>query len=159
MGNIVANQALGRAVELYNRVDVGDPSTARLVVVLLASTGLEADSVLKDADTFAVLVSGTTNEATNTGVSRKVLTSAMILAFTVDDVNDRIDLDIDDQTWATVANDGTGGIGALVVCYDPTSAGVTDTAMIPISKHDFVVVPDGSNITAQVSASGFLRAS
>jgi isopropylmalate/homocitrate/citramalate synthase len=70
MANIVLNIALGRAVELYNRVDLNDPAAAVLWVALLASSGIEADSVLKDVDTFSAMVAGTTNESTNTGYAR-----------------------------------------------------------------------------------------
>lgn len=137
--DIVLNVALGRAVELYQRVDLNDPAASVLWVALLATTGLESDAVLKDKVTFSDLVAGTTNESTNTGYARKVLADTNINAFTADTVNDRADLDIDDQTWTSVANDGTGAISALVIGYDATSSAVTTTAMIPITKHGFVV--------------------
>jgi hypothetical protein len=137
--DIVLNIALGRAVELYQRVDLNDPATAVLWVALLATTALEADSVLKDVDTFSAMVAGPTNEATNTGYARKVLSDTDLVAFTPDDTNDRADLDIPDQTWLSVANDGTGAIAALVIGYDATSSAVTTTAMIPVTKHGFVV--------------------
>lgn len=157
--DIVFNIALGRAVELYNRVDLNDPSTAVLWVALLATTGLEADATLKDMDTFSAVVAGATNEATNTNYVRKILTDADLTAFTPDDTNDRADLDVPDLTWGAMAGDGTGAISALVIGYDATTSGVTTTAMVPITKHGFVVSPDGSDLTAQVSAAGFFRAS
>jgi hypothetical protein len=159
MANQVLNIALGRAVELYQRVDLNDPSTAVLWVALIAASGVETDAVLKDVDTFSAFVAGTTNEATNTGYARKVLTDTDLVAFTPDDTNDRADLDVPDQTWTSVAADGTGAISDLVIGYDATTSGVTTTAMIPITMHDFVVTPDGSNITAQIAAAGFFRAS
>lgn len=137
--DIVCNIALGRAVELYQRVDLNDPGTAVLWVALLATTGLEADSVFKDVDTFSAMVAGTTNESTNTNYARKILADADLAAFTPDDTNDRADLDCPDQTWTSVANDGTGAISALVIGYDATTSGVTTTAMVPITKHGFVV--------------------
>jgi hypothetical protein len=139
MANIVLNIALGRAVELYNRVDLNDPAAAVLWVALLAASGIEADSVFKDTDTFSTMVAGTTNESTNTGYARKILTDTDLTAFTPDDTNDRADLDIPDQTWTSVAADGTGAIGDLVIGYDASSSGVTTTLMVPITLHDFVV--------------------
>jgi len=138
---------------------LSDPTNAVLVVLLLAATGIETDAVLKDVDDVAALVAGTTNEATNTGYARKVLSDADVVAFAPDDTNDRVDLDIPDQTWTGVANDGTGAIGDLVVAYDSDSAAGTDANIVPMTQHDFAVTPDGSDVTAQVAAAGFFRAS
>ena len=41
---------------------------------------------------------------------------------------------------------------------DDTTAG-TDANIVPLTMHDFVVTPDGSDITAQIAAAGFYRAS
>ena len=157
MANFVFNAAKGRAVQFYANVDANSPSGAELVVILLASTGLELQGPLEDAATFAEVIDGTTNEATNTGYARKVLVAADLS--TVDDgTSDNIvNLDIPDQTWTGVANDGTGGIGALVIGYDASGAG-TNSGIIPISHHDFAVTPDGSDITAVINASGFFTA-
>ena len=159
MANLVFNISLGRAAELYNRVDTNDPTNSAIIVALLATTGIEADATLKDVDTFTALVAGTTNESTNTGYARKVLTDADIAAFAPDDANDRVDLVIADQTWTGVANDGTGGINDAVIAYDNDTTGGTDANIIPMTLHDFVVTPDGSDITMDVPAAGFFRAS
>lgn len=159
MGNIVFNISLGRVAELYNRVDSNDPANSAIVIALLAASGIEADSVLKDKDDFAAVVSGATNEATNTGYARKVLTDSDIVAFAPDDTNDRVDLDIPDQTWTAVANDGTGAIGDLVTNYDSDTTGGTDANIVPMTLHDFAVTPDGSDVIAQIAATGFFRAS
>ncbi len=159
MADFVFNIAKGRVAELYNRVDTDDPANSALVIVLLATSGLEADATLKDLDTLSALVAGATNEATNTGYARKVLTQADLAAFAADDTNDRVDLDIPDQTWTGVANDGTGAISKLVVCYDNDTTGGTDANIIPLVCLDFAVTPDGSDITAQINAAGFFRAS
>jgi hypothetical protein len=103
------------------------------------------------------LVSGTTNEVTNSGYARKVLTDADIVAFAPDDANDRVDLDIPDQTWTGVA--AGDGWNDLVVAYDNDTTGGTDANLVPQTQHDFVVTPDGSDITAQIAAAGFYRAS
>jgi hypothetical protein len=51
------------------------------------------------------------------------------------------------------------GWSKLVIAYDNDTTGGTDSNLIPLTAHDFVVVPDGSDITAQISATGFYRAS
>jgi hypothetical protein len=157
MADFVFNIAKGRVAELYNRVDSSDPTNAVLVVVVLATTGLESDGTLRDKDTLADVVSGTTNEVTNTNYARKVLSDSDIAAFAADDTNDRVDLDIPDQTWTAVA--AGDGWSKIVICYDSDSTGGADSAIVPLTAHDFVVTPDGSDITAQIASDGFYRAS
>lgn len=159
MANFVFNISKGRVAELYNRVDINDPSASAIIIALLASSGVESDATLIDKDTVTDLVSGATNEATNTGYARKVLTDADIVAFAPDDANDRVDLDIPDQTWTAVANDGTGAISDFVTCYDNDTGAGTDANIVPMTLHDFAVTPDGSDIVAQIAAAGFYRAS
>ena len=157
MANLVFNIALGRVAELYNRVDLNDPANSALIIIILATAGIEADAVLKDVDTVTALVAGTTNEVTNTGYARKTLTDADIVAFAPDDTNERVDLDIPDQTWTgVVAGDGWND---FVVCYDNDTTTGTDANIVPLTLHDFVLTPDGSDITAQIAATGFYRAS
>lgn len=157
MANIVFNIALGRVAELYNRVDTNDPANSALIICVLATAGIETDAVLKDVDTLAAVVAGTTNEVTNTGYARKTLTDADIVAFAPDDTNDRVDLDIPDQTWTAVA--AGDGWNDFLVTYDSDTTAGTDSNIVPLTLHDFVVTPDGSDITAQIAATGFYRAS
>jgi len=156
MANIVFNIALGRVAELYNRVDLSDPAASELVVSVLATAGIESDAVLKDMDTFAAIVAGTTNQVTNAGYAAKVLGDVDIVAFAPDDTNDRVDLDIPDQTWTAVA--AGDGWNDIVISYDPVGSQTTSD-MVPMTLHDFVVTPDGSDITAQIASAGFFRAS
>lgn len=159
MANIVFNIAKGQPVEAYRRVKTADPTNCALIVVLLASSGLVSDATLKDYDNLSVLLAGASNEATNTGYARKVLVAADLAAVPApDDTNDRFDIDIPDQVWATVANDGTGAIGKLLVCYDADTTGGTDANILPLTAHDFVTTPDGNSITAIVNVAGFFRA-
>jgi hypothetical protein len=157
MANQVFNIALGRVAELYNRVDLSDPTNAVLVIAVLATSGIESDAVLKDKDDLAAVVAGTTNEVTNSGYARKILSDTDIAAFAPDDTNDRVDLDIADQTWTAVA--AGDGWNDIVIAYDSDSTGGTDANIVPLTLHDFVVTPDGSDITAQIAATGFFRAS
>lgn len=159
MADFVFNIALGRVVELYRRVDGNDPTNSALIVGLVASSGVESDAVLKDEDTVATVFDGATNEATNTGYARKVLTDSDLSAFSPDDTNNRADVDIADQTWTGVANDGTGAIGDLFTAYDSDTTGGDDTNIVPMTWHDFSLTPDGSDVTAQIASTGFFRAS
>lgn len=156
MANFVANIAKGRAAELLNRVDSNDPTNSAIVVVPLATSGLEAQSVLEDADTLAAVVSGTTNEATGTGWARKTLTDSDVTYASPDDTNNRNDQDLPDLTWTAVA-DAADDVSMLVVCYDSDTTGGADSAIVPLTFHDFVIQPDGSDVTAQIS--GWFRAS
>lgn len=157
MADFVFNIAKGRVVELYNRVDTNDPANSALVLLVLAVSGIETDATLKDKDDVSALLSGTTNEVTNTGYARKVLTDADLVAFAPDDVNDRVDLDIPDQTWTGVqAGDNWSD---LVIAYDSDTTGGTDANIVPLTQQDFAVTPDGTNITAQINSAGFYRAS
>ncbi|MBB4915079.1 hypothetical protein [Streptosporangium saharense] len=155
MADFKFNIALGRVAELYNRVKVQDPSGSALVLVALSATGIESDAVLKDKDTLADVLSGATDEVTNTGYTRKVLAAADLNVLSPDDANDRLDLDIPDQTYTSVAA-GTNW-SKVLVCYKPSGA-ATDAQIVPLTAHDFPITPDGSNIVVQVDANGFYRA-
>jgi hypothetical protein len=155
MANFVYNIAKGRAAELFKRVDDNDPTNAGLTLVAINTT--ETDANLRDLDTLAlVLANGLTAEVTNTNYARIDLSDTDV-AFTVDDTNDRVDLDIADQTWSAIAA-GTAWTD-LLICYNPDITGDVDTNIIPLTQHDFSVTPDGSDITAQIDAAGFYRAS
>lgn len=158
MADLVHNRAKGRFAEWAERVLANDPANAVFVIALLAATGVEADAVLADKDSFTDLVAGTTNEATNTGYARKILDQAGGITVTYDDTNDRVDVDVPDQTWTGVANDGTGGISDLEVGYDSDSTLGTDANILPGTLHDFPITPDGSDVTAQINAAGIFRA-
>jgi hypothetical protein len=157
LADIVFNIGKGRVAEFYNRVDSNDPANSALIVVALKAAGLETDAVLRDYDDLATLLAASNDEATNTGYARKVLTDADISALTPDDTNDRMDLTIANQTWSAVQSGG-GAWGALLICYDGDTTSGTDSSILLLTKHDFAVTPDGSDITAQINAAGFFRA-
>ncbi len=147
MGDIVLNIALGRIAH-YGTLPAASDA---FIVVPLEASGLVADSVMKDYDDLATLLAGATNEQTTMG--RKTITSVTV---TVDDANDRVDVDFADQTWTAATGNG---LGALLVCYDSDTTGGTDSNIVPMTTHDFTVNPDGSDVTAVIAASGFYRAS
>lgn len=159
MADLVCNIAKGRFAELYNRVDSNDPTNSALVVAVFTVTGgvSAQDAAIRDADTLAAVEAVTdVTEVTNSGYARRVLTDADLVAFAPDDVNDRVDLDIPDQTWTSVA--AGSAWTKLVIGYDNDTTAGTDANIIPGTAHDFAVTPDGSDITAQIAAAGFYRA-
>ena len=156
IADFVFNIAKGKVAEYAARVNANDPTNSALIVVAINTTA--TDATLRDLDTLAAIeADANTAEVTNTGYARKVLTDAGGITVTVDDTNDRVDVDIPDQTWTAVSA-GTAWTD-LVICYDSDTAAGTDANIVPLTLHDFAVTPDGSDLTAQISASGFFRAS
>jgi hypothetical protein len=127
------------------------PATAdALIVVPIETTGLEADDILNNYDDLAALLAGTSNEQTTMG--RKTAASVVL---TVDDTANRADADMADIVWAAATGNA---VSKLLVCYDGDTAAGTDANIIPLTHHDFVVTPDGTDITATVNVAGFYRA-
>lgn len=153
MADFVFNIAKGRVAELYNRVDSNDPSTAELYIMAFNTSA--TDATLRDLDTVAAIeADANTAEATNSGYTRRVLTDTDLVAFAPDDANDRVDLDIPDQTWTAVA----AGTNWTDICIAYGLNAGADSAKVPLTWHDFVVTPGGSDIVMQVAAAGFFRA-
>jgi hypothetical protein len=153
MPDFVYNQAKGSAAEWANRVNTNDPTNAAFILEAINTSA--TDGTLQDLDTFAAIeADANTAEATNSGYARKTITDASGLTKTVDDANERVDLDIPDQTFSGVA--AGGAWTDLVFGYDSDTGAGTDANVVPISQHDFAVTPDGSDITAQIAV--FYRA-
>ena len=151
MADFCFNIALGKAVEYGARVNANDPAASIFRVAVLRTASIESDATLKDKDTFTDLVSGTTDWATNTNYAQKTISDSGGLTVTINDTSDRYEIDFPDQAWTAVgAGDGWNDI---VIGYDPSASG--DTTTVPISQHDFVLTPDGSDITMVTPANGF----
>jgi len=142
MADLVFNIAKGAVAEM-----VRDSSANLLMLLLIAA---DTDDNMRDADTVAALLATAANEATDGSYSRKTGITGTI---TVDDTNNRVDVDCPDQTWTALAG---AAITDLVVAYENAAS---DAARIPCTLHDFAVTPDGSDVVAQLNASGFYRAS
>jgi len=156
MADFIYNISKGRAAELYKRVDENDPANSALIITVF-DMGATTDATLKDLDTLqAVIDDANSAERTTNGWGRKTLTDADIVAFAPDDANDRVDLDIPDQTWTAVSS---GASTDLVINYDSDTTAGTDTNIVPMTQHDFAITPDGSDVVAQIAAAGFFRAS
>lgn len=147
MANFVFNIAKGKVAHYATLPAANDA----LIAVPIETTGIVSDATMIDYATLSDLLAGASNEQTTMG--RKTLAS---VAVTVDNTNDRTDVDFADPVWAGATGNA---ISALVICYDPDTTGGTDADIIPLTKHDFVVTPNGGDITGVVNAAGFFRAS
>lgn len=154
MGNFVYNQGLGKVAEWAARVNANDPTNSVLVLEAIASTA--TDATLKDLDTFAAIeADANTAEVAQSGYARKVFDQTGGLTVTIDDTNDRTDVDVPDQTWTAVASGGSAWTD-LVFGYDSDSTAGTDANIVPATQHDFAITTDGSDITATIAV--FYRA-
>jgi hypothetical protein len=151
MADFIYNQAKGKFAEWASRVNTDDPTNSVIVVELINTT--QTDATLKDLDDFsAIEADASTAELTsggNANYARKSLNQAAGITITIDDTNDRVDVDYADQTW-TALGAGTA-ITDLVFGYDSDSTAGTDAAIKPISQHDFGITPDGSDVTATIA--------
>lgn len=142
---VVFNAAKGK-VAYY----AGLPAAAdKLVVVPLEATGLVTDDMMADYTTLAALLAGASNEQTTIG--RKDVTSVTV---TPDNTANTQTASFSNLTWTAATGNP---VGALVVCYDPTGSSA-DSALIPLTAHTWAVTPNGTDVTATVSA-GFFGAS
>jgi len=148
------NIAKGRVAELYNRVDLNDPAAATLVIIPVDVAAV-SDATLRDLDDFAAIITAGVTERAATGWNRKTLTDTDITVLTIDDTNDRVDLDIADQTWTAVT---AGAVTDLIICYASVGS-PTNAQLMPLTQHDFPITPDGSDVQAVIAAAGFWRAS
>ena len=158
MADGVFNIAKGRVAEFFKRIDSNDPSTSVFKFVLLKSSGLEADDTLNNYDDLAALLTAANDEADFTNYARKVITDAEIAMPAPNDTTNLIDLDLPDQTWTSAGGGTNNTLGKLIIVYFPDTAGADSTG-IPCTYHDFSVTTDGSDLTAQIAAAGFFRAS
>jgi len=143
MADFVFNIAKGAAAEKIR------DSAANLGVLILRTVGLESDAGMKDRTTVADVLVGSV-EVTNAGYARK---TGLTGTLNVDQGNDRVDADVPDQTFTAIA--AGDNWSKLIIFYNEAG---TDATRIPLTAHDFVVTPDGSDIVAQIAVAGFYRA-
>lgn len=147
MANKIANISLGRFVHYCTLPAANDA----LILIPIETTGLESDAAIVDHDTVSAMLAAANNEQTNQ--ARKAISSGITI--TIDDTNERVDVDIPTQTYT--AWNGNA-VSKMCIAYDPDTTGGTDADLVPISYHDFVVDPDGTDVNADPAAAGFARA-
>ena len=146
MADGVFNIAKGAAAQLLR-------DNANSVVVLLLQAN-EADATLVNYTNIGALLTEAGNtEAAFTNYARK---TGITETITVDNTNNRVDLDIPDQTWTSAGNGTNETLAKLIIAV---STGAGDANLIPLTHHDFAVTTDGTDLTAQIHADGFYRAS
>lgn len=122
-----------------------------LIAVPIETTGIESDATLQDYADLGTLLAASNNEQTTMG--RKTLSSVTV---TVDNTNNRVDVDAADITWTAATGNA---ISAILICYDGDTTSGTDSNIIPLVKLDAVATPAGGDITFSFNAAGFYRAS
>lgn len=152
MADFIANISKGK-FKYYCELPAANDA---LVVGLVKSAGVEADNTVKDYDSIGALFAAANDECDATDYARKSITSVTV---TVDDTNDRLDVDFADQTWVGLGGATNNTISDLFVGYDPDTTAGTDSDIVFLSWHDFSLTTDDSDVTAQVASAGFARAS
>lgn len=143
MADFVFNIAKGAFAEKFR------DAAANGIVAL--ATAQEAQSAAVDHDHFTAFWGAAGNtEAADGSYARKTGLTGTV---TVDDTNDRVDVDLPDQTWSALDNDL---ITDAIVAYEEAAG---EGTRIPLTSHDFAVQADGSDVTIQFNAAGFGRAS
>lgn len=144
MTDFVFNQAKGAVAERAR-------DDATKFGVLLIKTA-ESDASMKDRATVTAVLVGST-EADFTNYTRK---TAITATLTVDMANDRVDVDMPDQTWTTAGGAANNTLAKFITYYEDAAA---DATRVPMTAHDFVVTTDASDLIAQIATAGFYRAS
>jgi hypothetical protein len=122
-------------------------------LIWVVFSGTETDDNIRDADTLTAVIATSLNEATFAGYARVTATSVVV---TVDDTNNRVDIDAADPSWSPTGAEAITRIGLF---YDPDTTGGTDADLIPLFIDDFALTTATSGtLTYQVAAAGFARA-
>lgn len=145
MADGVFNIAKGAVAEKFR-----DSAAVGIIILLKVA---ESDATLIDYDTLAAILAGSNTEADFTNYARKTSLTGTV---TVDDTNNRVDVDIPDQTWTAAGGASNNTLVKAIVAYQESAA---DSGRVPLTHHDFAVTTDGSDLTLQVNAAGFFRAS
>lgn len=155
MANQIMNIARGK-YGYYANASLGlSNANSRITVVVLE--GSEGDDILNNYDNLSTLLAAVGNtEATATGYQRKQHAGADI-TYSIDDTNNTAKVVIGtDDTWTSVSGNA---FTKLLVCYDPDVTVGTDADLIVLSHHDFVVTPNGGDITANYDQANGIYAS
>lgn len=139
MAAVQFNVSLGRETEMFLRVLNSDPTNAVFRLVVLAQGG-DSLNTLRDYDTLAAVLAGPSAEVTNAGYSRISFDNTDLSAYTVDDTNNQIMLELGLATFGSpdIAAGDIWDIG--LVCYDSDSTGGTDANIVPVTAHELRIV-------------------
>lgn len=129
-----------------------------LILVLVQTTGLEADGTLQDYDTLSALLAAANDECTFTGYARRTLAG---VAVTTDDSANTQSFDATDPAAWTNSGGASQGCGAAIVCYDPDTTTGTDADLVPLVQlmAGTVTFDVGVPVTPVFNAAGLFTAS
>jgi hypothetical protein len=149
MAALITNIAKGRFARYADL-----PETADAMIWVLFS-GTETDANIRDTDTLTSMIALAVDEATFTGYSRQTATGVTV---TVDDTNDRVDVDVTtDPSWSPTT---AQALTRIALVYDNDTGTGTDANIVPVFVDDFAITtPTSGSITYQVASGGFGRAS
>lgn len=150
--------AVENSLVLASAGEFTSTANSAFIVVLLETTGLEADDTLNNYDDLSALLAAANNEPTGGTYARKTLTETDLAAVPApNDTTNLLDLDIPDIVYTALSTTGNAAIGKALVCFDPDTTAGTDTSIIPLTFHDIDFTPDGNDVTLQIATAGFWR--
>jgi hypothetical protein len=153
MADLVFNRSLGEVKRLCDNVEQNTPAAA--VLRIHAWVNAAADDLVNNADTITELEAvAAVAEATNGSYVNLVMDETDI-TITVNDTTNLVDVDLGDQTFTGIATGDDWDDISISYDFDGSD---TDTTTLVLTLHDFVVSPNGGDITAQFAAAGFFRA-
>ncbi len=153
MADFVFNVAKGHVSEFATRILANDPTNSAFIAVLIKASVADATALDYD-DLSLVLGDASTTESDATDYVRKTITDP---TRTIDDSNDRIDIDVSDIVWTGLGGATNNNLTDLLFCYDSDTTGGADANIVPCTQHDFVLTTQNTDVTAQVA--NFFRAS
>ena len=139
MADGVFNIAKGKVAYYHDIVANNEVAAAELHIVLL--TVDQADGTLEDHDDLAALLAAANTEAAFGSYARQVLGDADLTASSDNGTLRIAPLPV--VTWSSATTGTT--MTKLLVCYAPTN-GSADSAIIPLTHHDFTPTTDGSDL-------------
>jgi hypothetical protein len=145
--DLTHNIAKGRVAEFGALAGANDA----FIAIPIETTGIETAATMLDYADVAALLAGTSNEQTTMG--RKTMASLVV---TVDNTNNRTDVDAADITWTAATGNA---ISAVELAFDYDTTAGTDANIVPCVLLDAVATPAGGDITLQFNVAGFFRAS
>ena len=158
MADFVFNVAKGHVSEFASRILANDPAASAFIFLLLDNS--VADATAEDYDDLSLVLgdAGTLEATAVTNYGRVTLDDVGDgLTRTIDDSNNRIDIDVSDITFTALGNGVNALLSDCIFGFDSDTGAGTDVNIVPCTQHDFVIQTDGSDVTAQVT--NFFRAS
>lgn len=145
----------GSAIEIAND---GAVTGEKDVFMVLLLKKVEVDSLLNNHSKVSeLLLSSGNTEANFTNYERKL---RLLATVTVDDTNDRADLDLPDQTWISAGgllDPQNNDLKKVIIAWNKGLDGTDPVGMLLITFHDLTTTTNGGDLEIRFNASGFFR--